>query len=337
MQLGQEVDHRQRQHHGHLRRRHVGGAHHGGRRDHRSAGHHRRRRIRPGRRRPARPPPATTAGPTTTAQADISELPACPVDALAAATVAGGDHRVARPQRRLQPDRVRTARRRLQRQPEQGEGQRHRPGWLRGRDHQVPAERQGRPARHGADARVHDADDDRHQGVDPRRRRASGRATSTPRRSCPARCWPTTSAACSGACRSTSATRCCSTTRRSSRQAGLDPNKPPASLQDIRDMSQKIVDSGAAKYGLAVDSGFDSGGGWYIEQWFAQLGEFYADNENGRAARATKVLYDNDTGVGPAHPGAAADQGRPGRRRRRQRRRLRQPAEAGRRRRSRRR
>ncbi len=80
-------------------------------------------------------------------------------------------------------------------------------------------------------------------------------------------------------------------------QAGLDPNKPPASLQDIRDMSQKIVDSGAAKYGLAVDSGFDSGGGWYIEQWFAQLGEFYADNENGRAARATKVLYDNDTGV----------------------------------------
>ena len=62
-------------------------------------------------------------------------------------------------------------------------------------------------------------------------------------------------------------------------------------------MSQKIVDSGAAKYGLALDSGFDSGGGWYIEQWFAQLGEFYADNENGRAARATKVLYDNDTGV----------------------------------------
>ena len=67
--------------------------------------------------------------------------------------------------------------------------------------------------------------------------------------------------------------------------------------QDVRDMSQKIVDSGAAKYGLAVDSGFDSGGGWYIEQWFAQLGQFYADNENGRAARATKVLYDNDTGV----------------------------------------
>ena len=46
-----------------------------------------------------------------------------------------------------------------------------------------------------------------------------------------------------------------------------------------------------------LDSGFDSGGGWYLEQWFAKLGEFYADNENGRAAPATQVLYDNDTGV----------------------------------------
>jgi sn-glycerol 3-phosphate transport system substrate-binding protein len=80
--------------------------------------------------------------------------------------------------------------------------------------------------------------------------------------------------------------------------AGLDPDEPPTTIDEIRADSQKIVDSGAAKYGLALDSGFDSGGGWYIEQWFAQLGEFYADNDNGRAARATKVLYDNDTGVG---------------------------------------
>jgi sn-glycerol 3-phosphate transport system substrate-binding protein len=46
-----------------------------------------------------------------------------------------------------------------------------------------------------------------------------------------------------------------------------------------------------------LDSGFDSGGGWYIEQWFAKAGEFYADNQNGRTARATKVLYNNPTGV----------------------------------------
>ena len=79
--------------------------------------------------------------------------------------------------------------------------------------------------------------------------------------------------------------------------AGLDPEKPPVSLDDLRADSQAIVTSGAAKYGLALDSNFDSGGGWYIEQWFAKAGEFYADNQNGRSARATKVLYDNATGV----------------------------------------
>lgn len=78
--------------------------------------------------------------------------------------------------------------------------------------------------------------------------------------------------------------------------AGLDPEKPPVSLDDLRADSQAIVSSGAAKYGLALDSGFDSGGGWYIEQWFAKAGQFYADNENGRTARATQVLYNNETG-----------------------------------------
>lgn len=78
--------------------------------------------------------------------------------------------------------------------------------------------------------------------------------------------------------------------------AGLDPEKPPVSLDDLRADSQAIVTSGAAKYGLALDSGFDSGGGWYIEQWFAKAGEFYADNQNGRSARATQVLYNNATG-----------------------------------------
>lgn len=79
--------------------------------------------------------------------------------------------------------------------------------------------------------------------------------------------------------------------------AGLDPTKPPTSLDELREYSQKVVDSGAAKFGLALDSGFDSGGGWYVEQWFAKAGEFYADADNGRSGRATKVLYNDQTGV----------------------------------------
>ncbi len=79
--------------------------------------------------------------------------------------------------------------------------------------------------------------------------------------------------------------------------AGLDPNKPPTSLDELRSMSEQIVSSGAAKYGLAVESGFDSGGGWYVEQWFCKAQEFYVDGDNGRTNRATQVLYNNQTGV----------------------------------------
>jgi sn-glycerol 3-phosphate transport system substrate-binding protein len=80
-------------------------------------------------------------------------------------------------------------------------------------------------------------------------------------------------------------------------QAGLDPNDPPLSLEELRADSQKIVDSKAAGYGIALDTGADSGGGWFLEQWFAKAGELFANNENGRAAPATSVLYDGPTGV----------------------------------------
>ncbi len=55
--------------------------------------------------------------------------------------------------------------------------------------------------------------------------------------------------------------------------------------------------SGAATYGWVLDSGTDSGGGWFLEQWFGRAGEPYADNGNGRSAPATEVLFDSPTGV----------------------------------------
>lgn len=79
--------------------------------------------------------------------------------------------------------------------------------------------------------------------------------------------------------------------------AGLDPDSPPRTLEEIEAYSKQIVESGVAPYGLVVDSDFDGGGGWYLEQWFAKAGEFYADNENGRSAPATHVLFDSQAGV----------------------------------------
>ena len=55
--------------------------------------------------------------------------------------------------------------------------------------------------------------------------------------------------------------------------------------------------TGAATYGVAFDSAPDGGGGWFLEQWLAKEGEFYSDNENGRSAPSTRVLFDGPTGV----------------------------------------
>ena len=80
-------------------------------------------------------------------------------------------------------------------------------------------------------------------------------------------------------------------------EAGLDPDRPPITLEELRDYSQQIVDSGAATYGIALDAGANSGGAWFLEQWFARAGLPYADNDNGRTARATQVLFDTPEGA----------------------------------------
>ena len=108
---------------------------------------------------------------------------------------------------------------------------------------------------------------------------------------------PTRSRASSGRCRSTSATRSSTTTATCSRPPVSIPTVSPITLDELRATSQTIVDSGAASYGWVVDTGPDSGGGWFLEQWFGRAGELYADNGNGRHRPATEVLYDGPTGV----------------------------------------
>ncbi len=79
--------------------------------------------------------------------------------------------------------------------------------------------------------------------------------------------------------------------------AGLDPEQTPITLEELRSTSQQIVDTDAAAFGWVLDSGTDSGGGWFLEQWFGRAGVPFADNDNGRAAPATEVFIDSETGV----------------------------------------
>lgn len=81
------------------------------------------------------------------------------------------------------------------------------------------------------------------------------------------------------------------------RDAGLDPEAPPLTLAELAEYGRTIQATGAASYGVALDSAPDGGGGWFLEQWLAKEGEFYSDNANGRSAPSTRVLFDGPTGV----------------------------------------
>lgn len=79
--------------------------------------------------------------------------------------------------------------------------------------------------------------------------------------------------------------------------AGLDPDDPPSSFEELRAASEAIIATGGATYGVALDTNIDGGGGWFLEQWFANGDELYANNGNGRDAPATEILIDGEYGV----------------------------------------
>lgn len=75
------------------------------------------------------------------------------------------------------------------------------------------------------------------------------------------------------------------------RDAGLDPNDPPATFEEVRQASQQIVRNTDIGVGLAF-----LGDPWFFEQWLATGGHLYVDHDNGRTERADSVVYDNTEG-----------------------------------------
>jgi sn-glycerol 3-phosphate transport system substrate-binding protein len=76
------------------------------------------------------------------------------------------------------------------------------------------------------------------------------------------------------------------------RRAGLDPEDPPATFDEVREASQAIVDEGVAPVGFSFKTE-----AWFIEQWLAKSGSPYVDNSNGRDGRATSVTFDSEAGL----------------------------------------
>jgi sn-glycerol 3-phosphate transport system substrate-binding protein len=73
-------------------------------------------------------------------------------------------------------------------------------------------------------------------------------------------------------------------------RAGLDPDDPPDTLEELRTAAQALKDAGfEAGMGLKLD-------GWHLEQFLALQGQTFVDNGNGREARATEVTFDSESG-----------------------------------------
>ncbi len=79
------------------------------------------------------------------------------------------------------------------------------------------------------------------------------------------------------------------------REVGLDPEKPPKDLEELQQASEKLLKRDAngnlTRTGLAIDIT-----AWHLDLVLQEHGDLYTNNENGRAGRATEVLFNGPTG-----------------------------------------
>lgn len=79
------------------------------------------------------------------------------------------------------------------------------------------------------------------------------------------------------------------------KEAGLDPNKPPATYSEVLAAAKKLVKKDAS--GKITRSGLDfSLYGWILEQEFAEQDALLAEPNNGRSGRATKLVFNSEAG-----------------------------------------
>jgi len=79
------------------------------------------------------------------------------------------------------------------------------------------------------------------------------------------------------------------------REVGLDPEKPPKDLEEMKEISRQFVKRDShgnlTRTGMALDIN-----PWYLEVVMGEHGDLYVNNENGREGRATAVEWDGPTG-----------------------------------------
>jgi sn-glycerol 3-phosphate transport system substrate-binding protein len=85
--------------------------------------------------------------------------------------------------------------------------------------------------------------------------------------------------------------------RRAFRDAGLDPDRPPSSLDDLRRAAEQLVEWGRVPTGLVFDTGAEGAAGWLVEQWNAQADVMSLAPDNGRRGIAESALWHDGPAV----------------------------------------
>lgn len=67
--------------------------------------------------------------------------------------------------------------------------------------------------------------------------------------------------------------------------AGLDPDDPPASLEELSSVGEEVVAETDAEYAATIPN--DS---WFVESWVAEQDEFWLDNANGHDGEPSTVF-----------------------------------------------
>jgi sn-glycerol 3-phosphate transport system substrate-binding protein len=79
------------------------------------------------------------------------------------------------------------------------------------------------------------------------------------------------------------------------REVGLDPEKPPTTLEDVKAYSEKLLQKDSSgnitRSGIALDVV-----PWNFEEWLAKAGALFVNNGNGRDARATEAVFNGPEG-----------------------------------------
>ena len=75
-------------------------------------------------------------------------------------------------------------------------------------------------------------------------------------------------------------------------EAGLDPENPPSSFEEIEAIGEKLIKKDGNRITQYPFTMYIYG--WFFENFVAGMGELYADNNNGRTDRATAVVFDQN-------------------------------------------